>query len=366
LPALNENWLDTAIESPEQRFGLLYDAYRELAGCKVDEVAQALGKSNAWHVIDVAKGRSSFSTEEAKKVETLFEQANHSLPPQYRWFDKERFEQLHKPLTTKRQYLNAHDSAKQAGELLRHIRDEKKLSQAKLAEMIGESSGSIGDWETGRNLLPPRLLGKLRDALDLSEVDYRQLRDTRLPVLNPDYRLKNPMREHGGEAIAALRDMRGLSLQQLASQISLDVNVLGRMEHGRAAIGAKDLMAIHATLKPDSEESKQLIYSVFPALDNAWLSQKLPQQRFGHKVVGLRSWCGLTQEQLEDKLQMPPRAISEIEIATRAPSDDEVSKITSFFDEHISRAHKILIGYNSADLHKLSGSNVPKPSMRKA
>lgn len=58
-----------------------------------------------------------------------------------------------------------HDYRKRVGKRIRRIRKERKLSQAKLAEMIGVTDNYISNWELGKHMPSPRYLEALGRAL---------------------------------------------------------------------------------------------------------------------------------------------------------------------------------------------------------
>lgn len=54
---------------------------------------------------------------------------------------------------------------------LRHLREDKDLSQVKIAEIIGMSQTGYSKYETGENDIPTQILIKLADFYQTS-IDY--------------------------------------------------------------------------------------------------------------------------------------------------------------------------------------------------
>lgn len=58
--------------------------------------------------------------------------------------------------------------AEQLGTALKVVREAVGVSQGDLGAKIGKKQSYVHEWETGRKLLPLRLVGPIEDALGLS------------------------------------------------------------------------------------------------------------------------------------------------------------------------------------------------------
>ncbi len=82
----------------------------------------------------------------------------------------------------------------QLASLIRDRRTALGLTQPQLAERIGVTKSNVFYWETAKFVPGPPVLGKLAEALEVSEEDLFALagyaRPTGLPTYSPYFRLK--------------------------------------------------------------------------------------------------------------------------------------------------------------------------------
>lgn len=57
------------------------------------------------------------------------------------------------------------------GDILKHLREERKITQKELAKYLGVSDRSVGYYENGKRTPPPDMLEKIADFYNVS-VDY--------------------------------------------------------------------------------------------------------------------------------------------------------------------------------------------------
>ena len=57
------------------------------------------------------------------------------------------------------------------GTTIRHLREKRNMTQAKLAEILGVSSKTISKWETAKGLPDISLLQPLAQALGISVIE---------------------------------------------------------------------------------------------------------------------------------------------------------------------------------------------------
>ncbi len=72
--------------------------------------------------------------------------------------------------------------SKDVGKYIKAIREEKKISQRKLAEMIGRGESTIGNYETGATDIP---CSALLDIAQAMEIGPEELFGVKLDKFNP-------------------------------------------------------------------------------------------------------------------------------------------------------------------------------------
>ncbi|MBB6048830.1 helix-turn-helix transcriptional regulator [Armatimonas rosea] len=152
---------------------------------------------------------------------------------------------------------------------LRRSRLERGLSQAELAQRVGVSKTTLGNWESERTLPSAPELGSLMEALSLGGQDQRALR--RLVAL-PRALVTLPPQERPpltGGLLRALRLRRGLTQSEVARRLQMRQGTLAKWEKSEDWPSTERLTALCMVLGAHPAEVEAI-------LGGAFLPQPLP------------------------------------------------------------------------------------------
>jgi transcriptional regulator with XRE-family HTH domain len=147
--------------------------------------------------------------------------------------------------------------------LLRHCRLERGLSRAELAQRVGVSKTTLGNWESERTLPSTPELGSLMGALTLGTQEQLALR--RLVAL-PRALVTLPPQERPpltGGLLRALRLRRGLTQSEVARRLQMRQGTLAKWERSDDWPSVERLMALCMVLDAPPAEVEAILGGVF-------------------------------------------------------------------------------------------------------
>jgi transcriptional regulator with XRE-family HTH domain len=235
---------------------------------------------------------------------------------------------------------------KQAGALLRALRQLTGCSRQELADVLGVSNHTICRWERGDPITKSALDGISR-ALSLTPERSAELRQLVTPQLaqltsNPSLDKK----KDAGMMLRALRQLSGVSIEQLADTLGFAFRAVQGWEMGEAPIHPDKLSDIRRALKLSDDDYTRLKNLVVPALDPVQRAQMPAEVRAGQMLRAYRQMQGhhqwgfiqchkldISQGQLNNwELARQPIASAHDDTLVRALAGSQ-SRPNSWFDE---------------------------------
>jgi transcriptional regulator with XRE-family HTH domain len=255
--------------------------------------------------------------------------------------------------------------------LFRRLLSKSGKSSAQAAREIGVGSSTFDRWIKGQAAVSPAKLGELfkifspdeTDAIALVQLAQPKLQDSKSksyirkkiqsgniqhlisPALDLEWLAEQPENIQAGWLLAAMRERKGLSQEELADTIEVKKNVIQGWERGEYPIDYTKLKALHTALNPNEDEmvlltrrvqpklsedadaayirkqikAKKIEHLAFPALDPEWLKKQPESYQAGWLVAALRERAGMEQSKLADIIDEAPVVVSNIEIARNSP-----------------------------------------------
>jgi len=204
------------------------------------------------------------------------------------------------------------------GHGIRALRTAAGLTATAVATAIGVRPSTVYNWEHGRCRIPEDQLPALAEALGSNLEDVRVFLRSAVPVPPP---------RRSSHGLALLRRRSGLSRRAAALRLDVSIEVLGRWEReGPPTWHA--LRRLAATYGVSVEVAARATGSTAPrVLDpRRWVPGDLPQV-----VRVLRSWAGLTQRELADRLGCSPETVRGWESARGLPSPEHRRRLEAAY-----------------------------------
>lgn len=202
-----------------------------------------------------------------------------------------------------------HRTPGERGHGLRAMRSAAGLTATDVAAAIGARASTVYNWEHGRCRVPEDQLAPLARALGSSPEELRILLRSAAPAPPP------PRSSHG---LALLRRRSGLSRRAAALRLDVSIEVLGRWErqgpptwHALRRLAATYGVSVEASARAAGAVPSRVLDP------RSWDAGDLPQV-----VRVLRSWAGLTQRELADRLGCSPETVRGWESARGIPSPE--------------------------------------------
>ena len=202
-----------------------------------------------------------------------------------------------------------HRTPGERGHGIRAVRSAAGLTATDVAAAIGVRASTVYNWEHGRCRVPEDHLPALARALGSSPEDLRTL--LRGAAVRPPPRRST-------EGLALLRRRSGLSRRAVALRLDVSIDVLGRWEregpptwHALRRLASAYGVSVEAAARAAGAAPPR-------ALDpRSWRPGDLPQV-----IRVLRSWAGLTQRELADRLGCSAETVRGWESARGIPSPE--------------------------------------------
>lgn len=231
LPALDAEWRNKFLDTPNARAGAFLAALREAMGMERHELAKKLAVANntirRWEVgenqIDPGKLKA------IKQALSLTDRKNQEL------------EQAVFPILDTNGVANGVEkhSPVHAGELIRAYRKIRGINTETLTSMIGCTPSRLQNWETDGGGLDASVFPKIYKALNLTQDEYRALLLVYAPALNPEYLEKQvPPKRRAGTLLAIYRNLLGEGQVSFSKRDTLRISqtLLWQWEQGNRTI----------------------------------------------------------------------------------------------------------------------------------